>query len=119
MISLIPEKWHVYVVDLDPRVGTKPGKRRPCLAIQPNEFSQTGLKSTVVIPITTKLSSGNAYPLRIKIPTGSCRLDRESELVMDQILAWDNALFREDLGFIAEDLQDQVKEAIKDFLDLY
>ena len=30
-----PQRWHIYVVALDPRVGTKPGKQRPCLAIQP------------------------------------------------------------------------------------
>jgi len=32
---VVPRRWHVYIVDLQPRVGTKPGKQRPCLAIQP------------------------------------------------------------------------------------
>ena len=115
---LTPRKWHVYVVDLDPRVGTKPGKRRPCLAIQPNEFHQAGLQSTVVIPLTTKVLREDAYPLRVRVPRGSCLLEKESELLIDQILAWDNSLFREDLGPIPEAIQDKVREALIDFLEL-
>ncbi len=113
-----PKRWHIYAVDLEPRIGTKPGKRRPCLAIQPDEFGQEGLKSTVVIPMTTKVLKKEAYPLRLKLPKGTCRLERESELLIDQILAWDNSLFREDLGRIPEGLQERIKEALKDFLDL-
>jgi mRNA interferase MazF len=113
-----PKKWHVYIIDLQPRVGTKPGKRRPCLAIQPNEFAEAGLQSTVVIPLTTQLAKEEAYPLRIRVPKESCQLDRESELLIDQILAWDNSLFREDLGEIPPSLQEKVKVAIKNFLDL-
>lgn len=114
----LPKQWHVYVVDLEPRIGTKPGKRRPCLAVQPSEFAATGLKSTVVIPITSKLIEGDAYPLRVRLPKGSCRLDKESELIVDQILAWDNSLFREDLGEIPPEISQRVQEALKDFLDL-
>ena len=51
---IVPKRWHIYVVALDPRVGTKPGKQRPCLAIQPTEFGEVGLPSTVVLPLTTK-----------------------------------------------------------------
>ena len=116
--SLPPKQWHIYTVDLEPRVGTKPGKRRPCLTIQPEEFGTAGLKSTVVIPLTTKVLKEDAYPLRIRVSKGICRLDRESELIIDQILAWDNSLFQEDLGMIPEGLQTMVKDALKDFLDL-
>ncbi len=121
MISpLTPLQWHVYVVDLEPRIGTKPGKRRPCLAIQPSPFAQAGLQSTVVIPLTTKIIKKveEAYPLRIRIPQSCCNLEQESDLLIDQILAWDNSLFREDLGKIPEALQQKVKEALVDFLDL-
>ena len=50
-----PRRWHLYVVDPEPRVGTKPGKQRPCVAIQPNEFAEGGLRSTVVLPLTANL----------------------------------------------------------------
>lgn len=113
-----PRRWHVYVVDLEPRVGTKPGKQRPCLAIQPNEFASAGLDSTVVLPITTNVAASDAFPLRVQIPAGVCRLKRASEVLVDQILAWDNELFGEDLGRLPEALQDRVRRAVREFLDL-
>lgn len=115
---MIPKCWHLYVVDLEPRIGSKPGKQRPCLVIQPSEFSAAGLVSTVILPLTTKLTAGNTFPLRVRIPAGTCKLKRASDLLIDQILAWDNSLFREDLGEIPEALQQDVKRALLDFLDL-
>jgi mRNA interferase MazF len=115
---LRPERWHLYVVDLEPRVGTKPGKQRPCLAIQPSEFAAAGLSSTVVLPLTTKLVRTEAFPLRVRIPAGVGGLARDSDVLVDQILAWDNDLFRRDLGVVPEAIQDQVRSALLEFLDL-
>jgi len=41
-----------------------------------------------------------------------------SDLLVDQILAWDNSLFRDDLGELPEALQDDVRRALAEFLDL-
>jgi mRNA interferase MazF len=112
-----PEQWHVYVVDLEPRVGTKPGKQRPCLAIQPTPFAVAGLASTVILPISTRLID-DAFPLRVRVPKGTCGLTADSDLLVDQILAWDNALFRRDMGELPEPLQQDVRDAVRDFLDL-
>lgn len=113
-----PRRWHVYVVDLEPRVGTKPGKQRPCVAIQPTEFAAAGLRSTVILPLTTKVVDGDAFPLRVRVPAGVCQLAKDSDVLVDQILAWDNDLFREDLGPLPESLQDDLRRALLDFLDL-
>lgn len=113
-----PRRWHIYVVDLQPRVGTKPGKQRPCLAIQPEEFAEAGLESTVVLPLTTVLTDGDAFPLRVRVPKGTCGLQQDSDVLIDQILAWDNRLFRGELGRLPEALQERVREALLDFLDL-
>jgi mRNA interferase MazF len=115
---VIPARWHLYVVDLEPRVGTKPGKQRPCLAVQPTEFAEGGLESTVVLPLTTRLAGGDVFPLRIRIPKGTCGLERDSDVLIDQILAWDNSLFRRDLGPLPDALQQDVRSALKEFLDL-
>lgn len=115
---MLPRRWHLYIVDLEPRVGTKPGKQRPCVALQPTEFGAAGLESTVILPLTTQISRQNAFPLRVRIPKGTCGLERDSEVLVDQILAWDNALFRKELGMLPEALIEQVSAALKDFLDL-
>lgn len=113
-----PQRWHLYIVDLEPRVGTKPGKQRPCLVIQPSEFAESGLKSSVVLPLTTKTLPEEAFPLRIRVPANVCGLERDSEIIVDQILAWDNALFQREMGILPEALQEQTKLALRDFLDL-
>ncbi|MDX1901154.1 MAG: type II toxin-antitoxin system PemK/MazF family toxin [Gammaproteobacteria bacterium] len=115
---MIPKRWHIYTVDLEPRVGTKPGKQRPCLVIQPQEFSEGGLKSTVVLPLTTKIINADVFPLRVRIPKGTAGLKQASDLLIDQILAWDNDLFRQELGLLPEGLIEDTKAALKDFLDL-
>jgi len=115
---LLPRRWHLYIVDLQPQVGTKPGKQRPCLAIQPSEFNEAGLESTVILPITKKLTREDAFPLRVRIPKGTCGLEAESDILVDQILAWDNSLFRKELGLLPEAFVDNVRAALKDFLDL-
>ena len=115
---MLPRRWHLYIVDLEPRVGTKPGKQRPCLAVQPSEFAEAGLESTVVLPLTTRLTREDAFPLRVRIPKGICGLGADSDILVDQVLAWDNSLFRKELGLLPEALVERVKAALKDFFDI-
>jgi mRNA interferase MazF len=115
---ILPKRWHVYIVDLEPRIGTKPGKQRPCICIQPSEFCAAGLGSALIIPLTTNLQSEDTFPIRVRIPKGTCGLEKDSEALVDQILAWDTSLFKQDLGMLPEGLQEILKAAIKDFLDL-
>ena len=115
---MVPRQWHLYVAGLEPRVGTKPGKQRPCLAIQPSEFSEAGLESTVILPLTTKRTASDAFPLRVRIPAGTCGLESDSDVLVDQILAWDNSMFRRELGILPEALIENIKAALRDFLDL-
>ena len=117
-MSEVPRQWHVYMVDLEPRIGTKPGKQRPCLAIQHSVFAESGLGSTVVLPLTTHLVVGDAHPLRVRIPKGICGLTQTSDLLVSQILAWDNRLFKESLGELPDALKVTVRAAMKEFLDL-
>jgi mRNA interferase MazF len=112
-----PAQWRLYIVDLEPRIGTKPGKQRPCVAIQPSAFAEGGLASTVILPITTRLID-DVFPLRVRLPRGTCGLKTESDVLVDQILAWDNELFRRELGMLPEPLQDDLRAAVREFLDL-
>ncbi|OGT55060.1 MAG: hypothetical protein A3F43_06330 [Gammaproteobacteria bacterium RIFCSPHIGHO2_12_FULL_42_10] len=115
---LTPKRWHLYIVNLAPTVRSKPGKQRPCLVIQPTEFSENGLLSTVILPITTKIAAGDAFPLRVRIPKNVAGLIHESDILIDQILAWDNSFFCQELGVLPENLIEHVKIALVDFLDL-
>lgn len=115
---ILPKRWHVYTVDLEPRVGTKPGKQRTCLCIQPSEFCEAGLGSSLIIPLTTNLQSQDTFPLRVRVPKGICGLGQDSEALIEQMLAWDINLFKKNLGEIPEGLQELIKAAMRDLLDL-
>ena len=88
------------------------------MAIQPSEFGEAGLESTVVLPLTTEVLKEDAFPLRVRIPKGTCGLGRDRDVLVDQVLAWDNSLFHRELGLIPDALIEKVTAALRDFLDL-
>jgi mRNA interferase MazF len=115
---MTPGCWRLWVVNLEPWVGSKPGKQRPCLTVQPSAFGEAGLSSTVILPLTTKVVGGDAFPLRVHVPAGVCGLEKASDVMVDQILAWDNTLFVRDMGPFPVALLDRIKDALRTFLDL-
>ena len=50
----------VYLVSLDPTLGSEIKKTRPCLLISPNEMNRH-IKTVIVAPMTTR---GQSYPSR-------------------------------------------------------
>ena len=82
------EHGAVWLADLNPQRGTEPGKTRPVLIIQNQALLDAGHPSTLVIPLTTILIE-NAAPLRLRLSARD-RLDRDSDLLIDQIRAIDN-----------------------------
>ena len=82
------EHGAVWLADLNPRRGTEPGKTRPVLIIQSQALLDAGHPSTLIIPLTTRLIE-DAEPLRLRLSARD-RLDRDSDLLIDQIRAIDN-----------------------------
>lgn len=111
-------QWHMYIVDLEPRVGSKAGKQRPAVIIQPSEFAKAGLGSSVILPVTSDTTDEDAWPLRIRLPKGVCGLSRDSDVMIDQIIAWDHELFKKDLGQVPDVFTKQIKAALREFLDV-
>ena len=78
----------IWLANLNPGRGTEPGKIRPVLIMQNQALLDAGHPSTLVIPLTTNLID-DAEPLRIRIKAQG-RLDKDSDLLIDQIRAIDN-----------------------------
>lgn len=67
----------VYLVNLDPTLGSEIQKTRPCVVVSPDELNDH-LRTFIVAPMTT---GGHAYPFRVK-----CRFRRrDGFVVLDQI----------------------------------
>lgn len=70
-------RFDVYLVNLDPTVGSEIQKTRPCLVISPNEMNQH-IRTVIIAPMTTR---GRAYPTRVQ-----CRFKgKVGQVVLDQI----------------------------------
>jgi mRNA interferase MazF len=109
------ERWGVYLVNLEPRIGTKPGKLRPCVVVQDNTLNEIGHPSTVILPITSKSVTQEAYPLRVFLPKGEAGLKVDSMILVDQFLAWDNERFKKKVGDLSADKQVELEKACREF----
>jgi mRNA interferase MazF len=80
----------VYLVTLDPTVGSEIQKKRPCVVISPDEMNRH-LHTVIVAPLTSR---GRLYPTRVR-----CTFDnREGLIVLDQIRTVDIGRLVKKLG---------------------
>jgi mRNA interferase MazF len=96
-------RGHLYVVDFNPRVRTKPGKVRPAVVVQDDIVNEAGYPSTIVVPATTRLADTDT-PLRLRLPAGVAGLDQESDILVAQVIAVANESFRKHLGVLPKPL---------------
>lgn len=107
----------VWLADLNPRHGTEPGKVRPVLVVQNQALLDIDHPSTLVIPLTTNLVD-DALPLRLRV-TARDRLEKDSDLLIDQLRAIDNArLTAGPLTTLDAVTLGQVREAVSEVLGL-
>ena len=90
------QKFHVYLADLNPQMGTEPGKVRPVVVIQTDLLNEVH-PSTIVCPVTTKIVR-QARVLRVHVSEKGSGLERNSDILVDQVRAIDNRRFREHVG---------------------
>jgi mRNA interferase MazF len=83
-------RFDVYLVCLDPTVGSEIKKTRPCLVVSPDEMNRH-IQTVIVAPMTTK---GRQYPTRVP-----CRFrGKAGQVVLDQIRTVDAARLVRKLG---------------------
>jgi mRNA interferase MazF len=78
----------LYLADLNPRIGTEPGKVRPVLIIQTNLLNDARHPSTWVLPCTTRLTGASL--LRVVLPRGIAGNREDCEVMVDQSRSIDN-----------------------------
>jgi len=107
----------VWLADLNPRLGTEPGKVWPVLILQDQALLDVGHPSTLVVPLTTNLVA-DAEPLRIRI-VAQGSLERDSDLLVDQIRAVDNSrLIHGPLATVNEETLVKVARAVGEVLGI-
>ena len=85
------QRGRLYLADLNPRLGTEPGKTRTVLVVQTDLLNEMDHPSTWVLPCTTRLAGDNL--LRVPLPRGLAGNRQECEVMIDQSRAIDNRRF--------------------------
>jgi mRNA interferase MazF len=97
-------RFDVYLVVLDPTLGSEIKKTRPCLIVSPDEANRH-LATVIVAPMTTK---GRSYPTRV-----DCRFQgKQGQIVLDQLRTVDKIRLVKRLGRIGPATQGAVLAAL-------
>jgi len=101
---MVVARFDVYLVNLDPTVGSEIRKARPCLVISPDEMNRF-IATVIVAPMTTR---GRDYPTRV----GCTFKGKHGQVVLDQIRTIDKVRLIKKLGRIDKQTQAEVLSVI-------
>ena len=101
---MVIERFGVYLVALDPTLGSEIQKTRPCVVISPDEMNRT-IATVILAPMTTH---GRLYPSRIP-----CHFQgKDGQIILDQIRAVDKRRVLKHLGQIAPITQQELLQTL-------
>jgi mRNA interferase MazF len=108
---LIVRHGHLFLADLEPRIGTEAGKLRPVLVIQTDLLNEARHPSTWILPCTTRVAGSSL--LRVALPAGIAGNLHDCEIMIDQSRSIDNRRFKRALKALPAPLLEEVKEKLR------
>jgi len=97
---VVVKRFDIFLVSLDPTVGSETKKTRPCLVISPDEMNRN-IRTVLIAPMTT---ANKDYPTRI-----SCAFRKKhGQIALDQIRTIDKARLVKKLGTLDATTQSDV-----------
>ena len=110
-------QYEIWIADLNPQIGTEPGKTRPVLIVQTNLLNQIPHPSTIICPITTNVKNDSEI-LRVHLKKGEANLHQDCDVMIDQIRAIDNNRLIKKVGDLPKKLIETLKENLMIIIDL-
>ena len=111
------KQFEIWIADLNPKIGTEPGKTRPVLVVQTNFLNKVNHPSTIICPITTNVKTESEI-LRVNLRKGTANLHQDCDIMIDQVKAIDNKRLVKRTGKLGIELTDMVKDNLKIVMDL-
>ena len=97
---MVVNRFDVYLINLDPAVGSEIQKTRPCLIISPDEMNRY-IRTVIVATLST---ASKDYPTRV-----ACKFKKKKgRIVLDQIRTIDKIRLIKKLGSIDSQTQLEV-----------
>ncbi|MEO8466164.1 MAG: type II toxin-antitoxin system PemK/MazF family toxin [Gammaproteobacteria bacterium] len=100
------KRGEIWLVALDPTVGSEIRKSRPCVIVSPPELNQH-LRTVIVAPLTSK---GFAAPFRVPVTHGGTK----GLVVLDQIRTVDKVRLAKRLGAVSAKTLSAVLSALQE-----
>ena len=100
-------RFEVFLVNLDPTVGSEIRKSRPCVIVSPDEMNRH-VRTVVVAPLTT---SSRPYPSRVQVRFAG----KDGQVVIDQLRTVDKVRLVARLGALDAHESAAVLEVLKEF----
>ncbi len=97
------KRFEVWIVNLDPTIGSEIRKTRPAVIVSPDELN-SHLQTVVVVPLTT----GRSYPFRIATKVQGKR----GVVAVDQVRTVDKRRLIEQIGSLNDRTAQQVLGAL-------
>jgi mRNA interferase MazF len=114
---MLIKQFEIWIADLNPKIGTEPGKTRPVLVVQTNLLNKIPHPSTVICPITTNVKKQTEI-LRVHLKKGVANLNHDCDIMIDQVRAIDNRRLISRVGSLSDDLAKTIKGNLQIILDL-
>lgn len=99
-MEVMPSRFEIYLVALNPTVGSEIKKSRPSLVVSPDEMNHT-ISTVIVAPMTTK---GRSWPTRVSVQFRG----KKGQIVLDQIRTVDQKRLIRKLGRVEKKTEDLV-----------
>jgi mRNA interferase MazF len=103
-------RFDVYLVALDPTLGSEIKKTRPCVVISPDEMNRH-LNTVIIAPLT---STRKNYPTRV----GLSFQGKKGDIVLDQIRTVDKKRLVKKLGEVSGKAQSETSRLLVEMFEL-
>ena len=100
-------RFDVFLVNLDPTVGSEIRKSRPCVVVSPDEMNRY-VRTVVVAPLTT---AGRPYPSRVPVRFAG----KDGQVVVDQLRTVDKVRLARRQGALEPREAAAVLEVLREF----
>ena len=103
--------------DFGKPTGSEPAKRRPALVVQSNAYNCSGLNTTIVIPLTSKLEYAE-YSDNVFISAASSGLDKDSVALTFQIITVNKSRLEYPVGQVSKSMVSKIESGLVSVLGL-
>jgi mRNA interferase MazF len=110
-------RGEIWWANLPDPIASEPGQRRPVLIIQDDTFTQSRIRTVIVVILTSNIKLAQA-PGNVLLPYGATSLPKDSVANISQIFTVDKTFLTERIGSLPDSLQAEIDEGLRTILYL-